>query len=250
LRLGGHSRQHPASEDGSGAVGVKARRKLGWQRDPEGMRKRILEAAEAEFARFGFSGARVDRIAKAAGANKRMLYYHVGNKEELYLEVLERSYQHIRAAERELNLEKLQPIDALLQLMAFTWHYYLQRPEFLALLNTENLHRAQYLKRSRKVKQLHSPFVSMIAEILRRGEADGSIRRGIDPVQLYISIASLAYFYLSNNSTLSVIFGRDLLTKEAKVARLAHMADLLAAALRPARSGQLDLRRAELLGFN
>jgi NitT/TauT family transport system substrate-binding protein len=137
--------------------------KVGWQRDPDGMRKRILDAATAEFARFGLSGARIDRIADAAGANKRMLYYHVGNKEKLYLEVLEAAYERIRAAERELKLEKLAPVAALVQLMEFTWHYYLHHPELMALLNTENLHRARYIKRSRKVKQLHSPFVAMIA---------------------------------------------------------------------------------------
>src|SRR5262245_8667923 len=209
-------------------------RRSRWQRDPEGMRKRILEAATEEFARFGLSGARVDRIADAAGANKRMLYYHVGNKEKLYLEVLEAAYERIRAAERELRLEKLAPIDALVRLMEFTWHYYLQHPEFMALLNNENLHRARYIKRSRKVKQLHSPFVAMIAEILRRGEADGTIRHGIDPVQLYISMAALSYFYISNSYTLGTIFRSDLLSGAAKAARLGHMSDLLAAALRRA----------------
>ena len=209
------------------------------------MRKRILAAATKEFAGHGFGGARIDRIAKAAGANKRMLYYHVGNKEGLYLEVLESTYEDIRTAERLLNLEKLAPIEALLRLMEFTWHYYLEHPEFLALLNTENLHRARFLKKSRKIKQLHSPFVALIADILRRGEADGSVRPGIDPVQLYISIASLSYFYLSNNRTLSVIFGTDLLDSEAKKARLAHMTDLLTAALRlpPKRSLTLSRER-------
>jgi AcrR family transcriptional regulator len=219
---------------------VKATRKSGWQRDPEGTRRRILEAATKEFARYGFSGARIDRVAEGAGINKRMLYYHVGNKEALYLEVLEGSYEHIRAAERQLNLKKLAPIEALSRLMEFTWHYYLEHPEFMALLNTENLHRAQFLKKSRKVKQLHSPFVALIADILRRGEAEGSVRPGIDPVQLYISIASLSYFYLSNNRTLSVIFGTDLLDSEAKKARLVHMADLLAAALRPTAQPQIN----------
>src|SRR5215475_4464443 len=207
-------------------------RRSRWQRDPEGMRKRILEAATEEFARFGLSGARVDRIADAAGANKRMLYYHVGNKEKLYLEVLEAAYERIRAAERELRLEKLAPIDALVRLMEFTWHYYLRHPEFMALLNTENLHRARYIKRSRKVKQLHSPFVAMIADILRRGEANGTIRKGIDPVQLYISIAGMSYLYISNIHTLGTIFHSDLLSGPAKAARLAHMTDLLIAALR------------------
>ena len=68
---------------------AKAKRALKWQRDPEGMRIRILEAAKQEFSAHGLAGARVDRIAAKAGANKRMLYYHVGKKDDLYLEVLE-----------------------------------------------------------------------------------------------------------------------------------------------------------------
>jgi AcrR family transcriptional regulator len=226
------------------------KRRSGWQRDPEGMRKRILEAATAEFARHGYGGARIDRIAKAAGANKRMLYYHVGKKDVLYLAILEGAYEHIRAAERCLNLEALAPGEAIAKLIAFTWQYYLDNPEFIALLNNENLHRARYLKRSSKVKQLHSPFVELIANVLRRGAASGELRRGVDPVQLYISIASLSYFYQSNSATLGVIFGRDLLAPAARAARLAHMTDLVLSALRPAAPGALDREVAKLIEFN
>lgn len=225
-------------------------RKTSWQRDPEGMRQRILDAATAEFANHGFGGARIDRIAKVAGANKRMIYYHVGNKEDLYLKVLEDTYDSIRAAERLLNLETLAPLQALIRLLEFTWQHYFDHPEFLALLSIENMHRARFLKKSRKIKELHSPFVALIGDILRRGEADGTLRPGIDPVQLYISIASLCWFYLSNNRTLSTIFGRDLLDPEAKKTRLAHMTDLLAAALRAPAQGALDRVPAKLLEFN
>ena len=61
------------------------------------MRLRILEAAKQEFAAHGLAGARVDRIAANAGANKRMLYYHVGKKDDLYLAVLEGAYEKIRS---------------------------------------------------------------------------------------------------------------------------------------------------------
>jgi AcrR family transcriptional regulator len=215
-----------------------------WQRDPEGMRRRILAAATAEFARCGLSGARIDRIAAAAGANKRMLYYHVGNKEDLYLACLEAAYERIRAAERELKLEALGARAAIARLVAFTWQYFLDNPDFIALLNNENLHRARHLKRSRKVKELHSPFIAMIAEVLARGEATGEIRPGVDPVQLYISIAAIGYFYLSNSPTLSVIFGRDLMSGEARAERLAHMTDLVLAALDGQGTLDRDLDRA------
>ena len=210
---------------------AKAKRILKWQRDPEGMRLRILEAAKAEFAAHGLAGARVDRIAANAGANKRMLYYHVGNKEDLYLAVLEGAYEKIRAEERGLDLEHLDPPEAIARLIDFTWNYFIRNPEFLALLNTENLQRARHLKRSTKVKSMHSPFVEMIRTVVTRGVESGDFQVAVDPVQLYISIAALCFFYLSNSATLSVIFGRDLLSKDARDERLEHMVALVLAAL-------------------
>jgi AcrR family transcriptional regulator len=210
---------------------AKAKRILKWQRDPEGMRLRILEAAKQEFANHGLAGARVDRIAAKADANKRMLYYHVGNKEDLYLAVLEGAYEKIRTEERELDLEHLEPSEAIRRLIEFTWNYFLLNPEFLALLNTENLARAKHLKRSIKVKSMHSPFVEMIRTVVNRGVESGDFRVAVDPVQLYISIAALAFFYLSNSATLSVVFGRNLLSQDAKDERLDHMVGLVLAAL-------------------
>jgi AcrR family transcriptional regulator len=124
---------------------AKAKRILKWQRDPEGMRLRILAAAKQEFANHGLAGARVDRIAAKADANKRMLYYHVGNKEDLYLAVLEGAYVKIRAEERELDLEHLAPSEAIRRLIEVSWSYFLRNPEFLAVLNTESLARANHL---------------------------------------------------------------------------------------------------------
>jgi AcrR family transcriptional regulator len=210
---------------------AKAKQLPKWQRDPQGMRLRILEAAKAEFAANGLAGGRVDRIAAKAGANKRMLYYHVGKKDDLYLAVLEGAYQQIRAEERALDLEHLDPPEAIARLIDFTWNYFLRNPEFLALLNTENLAHARHLKRSTKVKSMHSPFVEMIRTVVRRGVDSGDFVVAVDPVQLYISIAALCFFYLSNSATLGVIFGRDLLGREARDERLAHMVALVLAAL-------------------
>ena len=158
------------------------------------MRIRILEAAKQEFAAHGLAGARVDRIAANAGANKRMLYYHVGNKEDLYLAVLEGAYEKIRAEERGLDLEHLDPPEAIERLIDFTWNYFIRNPEFLALLNTENLAKARHLKRSTKVKSMHSPFVEMIRTVVKRGVESGDFRVAVDPVQLYISIAGAVLF--------------------------------------------------------
>ncbi len=199
----------------------------GGKRDPEKNRERILAAAIEEFARYGLGGARVDRIAARAGANKRMLYYYYGNKEDLFLAVLESRYAHIRRAELGLRLGALDPDEGIRRLVAFTWNYYLKHPEFLTLLNSENLHRGRHLQRSRQITAMHSPLVAMLRDLLERGVRQGTFRKGVDPVQLYISIAGLGYFYLSNRHTLSIIFERDLLAARSKSERLKHMTALV-----------------------
>jgi len=202
------------------------------KRNPERNRGRILAAALEEFARFGLGGARVDRIASRAGANKRMLYYYYGNKEGLFLAVLESRYAHIRRAEQGLRLGALDPAEGIRRLVAFTWNYYLKHPEFLTLLNSENLHRARHLRRSRQIAAMHSPLVATLRDLLERGVRAGQFRSGVDPVQLYISIAGLGYFYLGNRHTLSTIFERDLLAARSKAERLKHMTALVLGYLR------------------
>jgi len=197
------------------------------RRDPERTRARILEAARVEFARQGLGGARVDQITARAGSNKRMIYYYFGNKEALFLAALQSAYEDIRKAEQSLKLTDLDPAEGMRRLVRFTWEYYLAHPEFITLLNTENLHRARHLKKSKEIRALHSPLVEMLEELLARGRRAGVFRRGVDPVQLYISIAALGYFYLSNNHTLSTIFGRDLMRPQALKQRLEHMTELV-----------------------
>jgi AcrR family transcriptional regulator len=206
--------------------------KTNGSRDPDRTRRRILDAATVEFARYGLGGARVDRIAERSRANKRMLYYYFGSKEALFLASLEESYARIRSAERGLDLEHSDPREALRRLVDFTWRYFVENPEFMTLLNSENLHKGRHVKRSRRVREMHSPLVDTLRGILRRGERARLFRAGVDPVQLYISIAGEGYFYLSNRYTLSRIFGRDLMDRRALAARARHNADMILNALR------------------
>ena len=195
-------------------------------RDADRSQAIILTAARDEFAEHGLGGARVDRIAERAGLNKRLIYYYFADKEKLFQAVLEQAYLHIRQAEQELNLLAQKPADAVRSLVEFTWNYYLAHPEFLTLLNSANLHRARHLEASQSVREMNSPLIATLGEILERGRKDGSFRGGIDPLQLYVSIAGLSYFYLSNNHTLSAIFGRDLMTPKSRSERLSHICEM------------------------
>jgi AcrR family transcriptional regulator len=196
-------------------------------RDADRSQGTILAAARDEFAEYGLGGARVDRIAERAGLNKRLIYYYFEDKEKLFQAVLEQAYRDIRTQEENLHLLDLDPPTAVRRLIEFTWDYYLQHPEFITLLNSANLHRARHLAESDRARELNSPVIETLAAVLERGRRDGVFRGGVDPVQLYVSIAGLAYFYLSNSYTLTAIFGRDLLAPKARSERLSHMTEVI-----------------------
>ncbi len=196
-------------------------------RDADRSQSTILAAARDEFAEYGLGGARMDRIAERAGLNKRLIYYYFDDKEKLFQAVLEQAYRDIRDEEARLRLLDLDPPTAVRRLIEFTWNYYLQHPEFMTLLNSANLHKARHLEGSQRARELNSPLVDTLAAVLERGRRDGTFRGGVDPVQLYVSIAGLSYFYLSNSHTLSAIFGRDLMTAKSRSERLSHMSDVI-----------------------
>lgn len=189
-------------------------------RDAEETKRRLLQAAKAEFAKNGLGGARVDEISDRAQANKRMLYHYFGSKDDLFQTVLEQAYLDIRNAEQKLQLDSLEPKQALETLVRFTWGYYIKNPEFITLVNSENLHRARHLKKSEAIKVVSRRFVNMVSKILDRGVEAGIFRSGVDPVQLNITIAAIGYYYLTNRFTGSIVFERDLMEPAALDERL------------------------------
>jgi AcrR family transcriptional regulator len=226
-RIGGKTSRVKAR----GAAAATGREKA--SRDPARTSAAILAAAVREFTEKGYGGARINEIARRAGANKRMLYHYFGGKEALYLAVLEGAYVAIRSAETRLHLADRDPVEGMRELALFTWRYFIEHPEFLSLLNTENLHRARHLRRSARIFDLHSPLIAVISDLITRGAEAGQFRRDVDPVRIYISIAALGFFYLSNRWTLSTIFRRDLAAGDALEAWGEHVVDVILSYLRP-----------------
>lgn len=196
-------------------------------RDAERSRQQILDAARQAFAEHGLGGTRLDDVAQRAGVDKKLIYYYFQNKDTLFLAALEDVYAGIRQAEEALNLTALPPKNAITLLIDFTWQYYLAHPEFIALINSENLHRAEHLAQSTKIREMNSPLIATLGEVLKRGQLEGTFRSGVDPAQLYMSIAGLTYFYLSNRHTLSVIFGRPADAPKALAERISHVREVI-----------------------
>lgn len=202
-------------------------------RDPVQTQAKILAAAKAEFAKVGLGGSRIDSIADKAGVNKRMIYEYFKGKDQLFQAVLEEAWSNIRNAERALELDGLSPTDAIRALMTFTWEYYLKHPEFITLVNSENLHRARHVKKSKRFAELHAGFIDMLQRILDRGVAAGEFRPGVDAAQLHLTLAAVGYYYLTNRFTGEVIFGFDFVSKEALEARLRFNIETVLSLLRP-----------------
>jgi AcrR family transcriptional regulator len=200
-------------------------------RDPVQTQARILRAARNEFMRHGYSGARVERISRAAHSSDRMLYYYFANKEGLYLRVLEGVYSELGEAESALVLDPARPIEALRALIEFTWRYYVAHPEFVALLSNENLQRGRHITKSVKVKQLSRPVLDILATILAEGARQKVFRSDLDVKKVYLTLAALGYFYLSNRFTLSSFLGMDLMRAEECEAWLAEIRRVMTAAV-------------------
>lgn len=196
-------------------------------------RQQILDAATDEFAAKGFEGARTDDIARRANVAKRMLYHYFNNKDGLFQAVLEQTYANIRTAEENLKLTSLDPVKAMAELVVFSFDWFVNHPEFIAILNEENLLGAVHANSSNAVERLNMPLVDMISTVLQRGEKSGQFRGDVDAVELYISIAGVSYFYFSNQLTLSAIFARNLSSKPEIKRRRSHVVDVILGYLRP-----------------
>jgi TetR/AcrR family transcriptional regulator, upper aerobic nicotinate degradation pathway regulator len=170
-------------------------------------RDKILKAATRVFAQYGYQGGSVEKISRAAKSVDRMIYYYFGSKEGLFIEVIEGIYRQMNEAETRLRLNTDDPVGALCQVIDFVLGYYRQHPEFITLLNTENLLHGRHIKQSTRAAQYSSPAIAVIADILQRGQGMELFRPELKARDVYLLIVSTGYFMMSNRYTLSAFLG-------------------------------------------
>ena len=154
-----------------------------------------------EFAAKGLD-ARIEDIADMAGANRRMAYYYFGSKEGLYLAALEATYLELVRVERGIDVGALGPLEAIAALISAKFEHYVKYPHYVEFVKIENLYKARHLKTSKRIAEMRAPLIVLIDRVLKKGQAEGVLRRGIDPLDLYISICALGFFVFSNRYTL------------------------------------------------
>ena len=178
--------------------------------NPEKTRENILQEAIVEFVQQGLSGARVDAIAERIHTSKRMIYYYFGSKEQLYVEVLEKLYGDIRSTENRLHLAELAPVEAIRRLVEFTFDHHDRNVDFVRIVSIENIHNAEYVKRSDAIKAMNNTILDSLGEILRRGCEEGVFRTDLDPLDVHLLISSFCFYRVSNRHTFGEIFQIDL----------------------------------------
>lgn len=150
-------------------------------RDPEATRARIFEAAVAEFAQHGVAGARIDRIAAAAKANKQLIYAYFGNKAELFSQVVGRCMVDLAAAV-PVDPDDIDGwVDRLLD-------YHTAHPELLRLLFWEGIEYGTAELPDEPVRQDH--YARKVAAIAD-GQARGVVTDAFPPGDLVFLLIAL-----------------------------------------------------------
>jgi AcrR family transcriptional regulator len=201
------------------------------QRDAERTRAEILDVATREFSDRGYAGARVDEIAAKTSTTKRMIYYYFGSKEQLYVAVLERAYTGIRALEQELDVDHLEPREAIRSLAALTFDHHEAHPDFIRLVSIENIHRAEHIATSSILSGLANPALDVLGRILHRGRAAGTFRDDVDALDVHLVISSFCVFRTANRHTFTAIFKRDPLDPRRREHYRELLGDMLVAYL-------------------
>jgi AcrR family transcriptional regulator len=178
-------------------------------RDAERTRTELLNVATAVFAEQGYSGARVDEIAERTRTTKRMIYYYFGGKEQLYMAVLENAYLGIREAEQRLQVDHVDPVDAIRALAELTFDHHIAHDEFIRLVSIENIHRGEFIGRLESLRSLSRPATSLLDQILTRGRDTGIFRDDVDALDVHIVISSYCVFQVANRYTFGYLFDVD-----------------------------------------
>ncbi|HYG41596.1 MAG TPA: TetR/AcrR family transcriptional regulator [Bordetella sp.] len=190
-------------------------------------KERILNVAFKEFAARGYDGARIDAIVARCKISKNLIYHYFSSKEDLFLQVMERAYGAMRKRQNELALTGDDPVADMRVLVEKTIQHFIEQPEFIQLLATENLHKAAHIRKSSVIPVIFNPLRTALDTILEQGKSKGVFRQDADWIDLYVSISGLGSYAISNRYTLSYVLDVDLGSAERQARRMKHIPDMV-----------------------
>ena len=204
---------------------------------PDANRNAILDAASDEFSSRGFKGASMDAIAARTSTTRALINYYFGSKERLYLAVLEQVYAEIREAEHHLELDHLPPVEAIRRIVEFTYNYCVEHEDFVRLVVAENQAKGRHMKRSPALRTINRPIVDLLGAVMARGQADGTFRVDVAPLDVHMAIAALGMFNVTNQYTFGEIFQRAMGAKGDVSRRRTMVVEMVLRWLKPELDG-------------
>ena len=202
-----------------------------WPMDP--VVRDILEVALSEFANYGFEGTRIEAIAARMATSKRMIYYHFGSKEKLYEAVLSYAYDLVSSgAEHPGDIDTLPPLEALLALAGSAFDSFNRHPDFIRLTLQENLRGAPVVSASEAIRRINQGNLAGIARQLRRGQAEGSMRQDLEPLDVYITFVGLCSYHIAARPAYKALFDTDFFSPQVRARRRASICAALSGYVR------------------
>lgn len=195
-------------------------------RNPEVTKSKILNAGEQCFAQKGFFGARIDEISELSGVNKRMIYAYFGNKEDLYVAVLEEVYT--RMGEMEINSidEEGDCIEAIRGVIKLNYLFLYNNPNIVKIMMWENLNEAKFAKNI-SLRKIKKPVYDKIRRILINGIERNVFKPDIDIESVVFDTIAFSFSYFSNRFTLAEIFETDYYDENLINSRIDHICDCI-----------------------
>jgi hypothetical protein len=182
------------------AVAVRSR-----VNDPDATKANILDVATREFAELGFDGARIDAIAEQTKTSK---------------------------AEGEINLDDLTALEAVQKMTESTFDYHMKNADVVRLVMVENIAKGRHMDELPSLEPLNSVLINDLRKVCDRGLKEGTMRK-LNPTRLYMSIAALCFFNVSNRYTFQSIFKVDMTSTKAANARKAEVVEMILRYVKP-----------------
>jgi AcrR family transcriptional regulator len=170
------------------------------QRNAEATRKRLLDAAEREFARTGFAGARLRDIADAAGVQPALIHHYFADKHGLYRAVLDRGLLQTSALSWELLAERNDVEGLVRGFVDLLVDYHAQHEHLMAILRHEAAAGGQMAAPLLAERTL--PVVEAVAALIEERQKAGEVRADVDAREIILAAMSMAVYPFSDAAML------------------------------------------------
>lgn len=187
------------------------------ERNPELTRRRILDAAEAEFATKGYDGTRLRDVAVAVGVHHALLHHYFGDKEGLFRAVLERALGNLSTQAYELMRSTPDVRELVRRYVDVVVDYYAQNRALVQILHFAQLDTGSpaYAMCGEIAQDMLLPLVEATVRTIERAQRHGSIRDDVDPRRMVAIAMGAAGYLFHEDAFFSMLLGRDVRAPDA-----------------------------------